>query len=83
MAFKDTFKDSEEYNDFMYKVDAEGFDYAFVSYSNWDGIQDEKFQELRKAYVAAQKALYDYIDVDGWNDSLSEEFDDEEEDGWC
>lgn len=43
------------------KIDSEGFDYCFTSYSSWKEIQDPKFHELRKAYKEASKALEDYI----------------------
>jgi hypothetical protein len=55
----------EEENQFdivAYKMDAEGFDYCFVGYSNWEEINDEKFHELRLAYVKAQKELQAYIE---------------------
>jgi hypothetical protein len=43
------------------RIDNEGFDYCFVSYSDFAEIKDEKFHKLRRAYVAAQKALEDYV----------------------
>ncbi len=43
-------------------VDQEGFDYAFRDYSDFiDEVQDEKFHELRRAYVKAAKELDMYI----------------------
>ncbi len=45
-------------------VGVEGFDYAFVHYSSFDNIKDEKFHELRKAFVKAREQLSDYIDLD-------------------
>lgn len=45
-------------------VDSEGFDYAFVDYSDFKDIEDEKFHELRKAYIEARKKLAKYIDID-------------------
>ncbi|HDR1108773.1 TPA: hypothetical protein QB401_001263 [Pasteurella multocida] len=42
-------------------IENEGFDYAFVGYSHFKEIQDEEFHKLRLAYLAAQKALEDYI----------------------
>ena len=41
-------------------VENEGFDYAFAHYSAFDEIKDEKFHELRKAYLDARQALADY-----------------------
>ena len=41
-------------------LDEEGFDYCFTGYSNWEEIEDVKFQELRAAYVKSQQELEDY-----------------------
>ena len=43
-------------------IDQEGFDYTFRDYSSFKLIRDEKFHELRKAYIAAADALDSYID---------------------
>lgn len=45
-------------------VEQEGFDYAFVDYSSFDDIKDEEFHKLRKAYVVAHDALYEYLNMD-------------------
>lgn len=42
-------------------IDNEGFDYAFQNYSDYRDIEDEEFHRLRLAYLAARKALEDYI----------------------
>lgn len=42
-------------------IGAEGFDSAFRHYSSYRDINDEKFHELRKAYIAAANELIDYI----------------------
>lgn len=42
-------------------VENEGFDYAFRSYSDFHEVKDKKFHKLREAYLAAAKALEDYI----------------------
>ncbi|GAB1672258.1 hypothetical protein [Mannheimia haemolytica] len=46
------------------KIENEGFEYAFVSYSSFKEIQDEKFHELRKAYLKARSELAEYIDIE-------------------
>lgn len=46
------------------KVDAEGFEYAFVNYSDFADVKDEEFHRLREAYLAAGKALAEYIGAD-------------------
>ena len=52
---------NEEREDIQFKASNEGFDYCFTCYSDFDEIEDEKFHELRKAYVAAHKELEDYL----------------------
>lgn len=42
-------------------IDNEGFDYGFMSYSSFKKIDDEKFHELRKNYMAAYGDLNNYI----------------------
>ncbi len=42
-------------------VENEGFDYAFRFYSAFAQVKDKEFHALREAYVAAAKALEDYI----------------------
>ncbi len=43
-------------------VENEGFDYCFTSYSSFDDVEDEKFHELRKAYIKAHDVLESYLD---------------------
>ena len=43
-------------------INAEGFDQAFNHYSTYRDINDTKFHDLRKAYIAASKELRDYIE---------------------
>lgn len=57
-----------------HKIDAEGFDYCFRLYSDWEEIKDPKFHELREAYKAAADALDDHIP------SVEDEDEDEEDD---
>ena len=80
MSIKKIFDSEEEYNEFMSKIESEGFDYAMTDYSDWDEIQDEKFHKLRNAFVKARQALLDYIDLDGWYDSEDEDEDDDDYD---
>jgi hypothetical protein len=44
-----------------WKIESEGFDYAFRYYSNFEEVEDPDFHRLRRAYVAAAQALDDYI----------------------
>jgi hypothetical protein len=44
-----------------YCMDNEGLDYCFRNYSEFEEVQDEEFQKLRKAYVDAAEALDTYV----------------------
>ena len=43
-------------------INAEGFDNAFNHYSSYRDINDTKFHDLRKAYIAASKELKEYLE---------------------
>lgn len=70
ISLPDIQENSNHYNVTMEKLDAasileivnaEGFDGAFRHYSSYRDVQDEKFHQLRKAYIAAANELIDYI----------------------
>ncbi len=42
-------------------MENEGFDYCFMSYSDFEEIEDEEFHKLRKNYCDSQKKLEEYI----------------------
>jgi hypothetical protein len=42
-------------------VQSEGFEYTFLNYSSFRDIKDEKFHQLRQAYIAAKLQLEEYI----------------------
>jgi len=42
-------------------VEEEGFDYAFVSYSDFEEIESFDFHEARKEYLRARKKLADIL----------------------
>lgn len=46
------------------RVELEGFDYAFVHYSDFNEIKDEEFHKLRVAFLTARTALIDYIGLE-------------------
>lgn len=53
--------------EFQYVADTienEGFSYAFVHYTDFSEIEDEKFHELRQAYLDADAALREYVGVE-------------------
>lgn len=53
---------AKEFRYVLDTIDNEGFDYAFRHYTDFkDTVKDEKFHELRQAYLNAQKALAEYV----------------------
>lgn len=42
----------------------QGFDYAFRTYSQFEGVEDRRFHKLRKAYIKAAEALETYIELE-------------------
>ena len=44
-----------------YRMENEGFDYCFRSYSHFDEIKDEKFHELRELYIKTAEQLEEYV----------------------
>ena len=51
----------EENGELREKIDAEGFDYCFDGYSNWEEVKDPTFHALREAYLDAKAELESYI----------------------
>lgn len=49
------------FDDVAYRMDAEGFDYCFDGYSNWEEIEDEEFHRLRRVYLEAKRELEEYV----------------------
>ena len=45
-------------------IEQEGFDYAFMDYSDFANIKDEEFHRLRKAYIESGEALKDYLGIE-------------------
>jgi hypothetical protein len=46
------------------RVDQEGFDYAFVHYTDFDEVVDGAFHELRLAFLAAREELIEYCGLE-------------------
>lgn len=53
------------FEDVLFTVDQEGFDYAFRNYSDFGEVKDEEFHRLREAYVKAANRLEKYIKRSG------------------
>jgi len=45
-------------------VECEGFDYAFVHYTDFKEIEDEKFHQLREAFLAARSELVSHLNLE-------------------
>lgn len=53
--------DLELWESVQYRMDEEGFDYCFESYSHWDEIKDKEFHRLRLDFLRSMKELREYI----------------------
>lgn len=62
---KHTHMTQHEADELSAKIENEGFDYCFLEYGSFNGIKDEKFHELRKAFVNSQIALKKYLESQG------------------
>ena len=51
----------EEFQNVRYRMDAEGFNYCFESYSSFEEIEDDKFHDLRNEYLRVSKELENYV----------------------
>ena len=54
----------EEKRDLQYVrdcIDNEGFEYAFINYSDYKDVLDPIFHQLREAYVKAYNELEKYV----------------------
>jgi len=45
-------------------IERKGLEGCFVSWSEFDDIDDPRFHKLRKAYLKAMKELEDYLELD-------------------
>lgn len=54
----------KEAQDVRNAVENDGFDYSFRRYSDFEEVKSTRFHELRNAYVAAAKALAEFVGVD-------------------
>ena len=75
-----THDELENWERVQYRMDEEGFDYCFESYSRWDEIKDEEFHRLRLGFLQSMEDLRNYIDKkveEGENLELEGNLDDE------
>jgi hypothetical protein len=52
----------EDWEAVKYRMNEEGIDYCFESYSNWDEIKDEEFHRLRLGFLQYMKEIREYVD---------------------
>lgn len=43
-------------------IDSEGFDYCFIHKTQFQNIKDDKFHQLRLAYIEAHNNLLEYLE---------------------
>jgi hypothetical protein len=71
-----THDELEYWQSVQYRMDAEGIDYCFESYSRWEEIKDEEFHRLRLGLLQSMKEIREYIDSkveEGQNQELEDE----------
>lgn len=56
-----TYEEQDEWNMVRYRMDNEGIDYCFESYSSFEEIKDEKFHELRLQFLKSLKEIQNYV----------------------
>lgn len=56
-----TEEEKEDWTMVVYRMTGESFDYCWRSYSNFEDIKDDKFHELRRAYIEAACALEKHV----------------------
>jgi hypothetical protein len=59
--------------DLLYEIQKDGFDYAITSYSDFKGMKDEKFNDLRSNYIKNAKAFEKYVELKNPIDSKYQE----------
>lgn len=57
------YEEKENWEMVAYRMHAEGFHYCFVNYSSFSEIKDEKFHQLREAYLQVATKLENYVKV--------------------
>jgi hypothetical protein len=52
----------ENWQRVQYRMEDEGIDYCFESYSSWNEIKDEEFHRLRLGFLQYMKEIREYVD---------------------
>jgi len=51
----------ENWEAVRYRMDNEGIDYCFESYSRFEEIKDEEFHKLRLEFLESMKKIREYV----------------------
>jgi len=52
----------ENWEAVRYRMDNEGIDYCFESYSRFEEIKDEEFHKLRLEFLDSMKKIREYVE---------------------
>lgn len=58
-----TEEEKDNWKSVYFRKSDEGFEYCFVSYSEWEEIEDSKFHELRTTFLKAMEDFDKYIEL--------------------
>jgi len=67
-------EDLDNFKAVKYRMNNEGIDYCFESYSSFEEIEDEEFHKLRLEFLDSMKKIRQY--VDNKIEELTEQVDD-------
>ena len=56
-----TEEELENWEAVRYRMDDEGIDYCFESYSRFEEIKDEEFHKLRLEFLESMKKIREYV----------------------
>lgn len=62
MENRDLDQELDNWKSVSYRMENEGVDYCFESYSKWDEIEDEEFHKLRKEFLSSMKNIKEFVD---------------------
>ncbi len=55
-------EDLDNFKAVKYRMNNEGIDYCFESYSSFEEIEDEEFHKLRQEFLDSIKKIREYVD---------------------
>jgi hypothetical protein len=59
---KDLEIELDNFRNVKYRMNNEGIDYCFESYSSFKEIEDEEFHKLRLGFLDSMKKIREYVD---------------------